>query len=133
MSCYIFPHQSLLGNFRGISHHSVPPPGLVTLWTPGAYSFVPYPQMQPLPIRAHFLSMPIPQATMALGIYCLRITDTWREKGGHLRMEDFYFCLSFFARALAKGAAPSQSELTPLVYLDWDLERELGGLFPGLF
>lgn len=37
-------------------------------------------------------------------------------------MEDFYFCLSFFARALARGAAPSQSELTLFVYLDWDLE-----------
>lgn len=62
---------------------------------------------------------------MALRIYCLKITDTRREKGGHLRMEDFYFCLSFFARTLAKEAAPSQTELTPLVYLDWDLEREL--------
>lgn len=78
--------------------------------------------MQPLPIRAHFLKMQIPQVATALSIYRLKITDTRREKGGQRRMEDFYFCLSFFARALARGAAPSQSELTLFVYLDWDLE-----------
>lgn len=106
MSCYISPHQVLLGNFRGISHHTVPPHGFVTLWKRGAYSFVPYPQIQPLPIPAHSLKMQIPQVAMALRIYRLKITDTRREKGGHLRREDFYFCLSFFARALARGAAP---------------------------
>lgn len=116
MSFYIFPHQLLLGSFRGISHCSVPPHGLVSnLGEMRSLFICSMLQMQPLPVRAHFLQMQIPQVAMALRIYCLRITDTRREKGGHLRMEDFYFCLSFFARTVAgllKGRCPrSQSRL----------------------
>lgn len=52
---HISPHPLPFGSFGGFSLHSAPPSCLVTSWDWGAYSFVPYPQVQPLPVRAHFL------------------------------------------------------------------------------
>lgn len=112
VSCYIFPHQSLLGNFRGISHHSVPPASLVTLWKPGAYSFVPYLQRQPLSILAHFLKTQIPQATLALRIYCLKNHWHTERKGrppqnGRLLFLSRFLCKSSGQRG---GALPVRAD-----------------------
>ena len=89
-----------------------------------------------MPIRAHFLKMQIPQVAMAFKIYCLKITDTHREKGGHLGMEEFYFCLGFFARTvvrLPKGRCPHSQSRLRLYIWTVTLKESYEAFFQGYF
>lgn len=79
--------------------------------------------------------MQISQVAMAFKIYYLKITDTQREKGGHRRMEEFYFCLRFFARTvvrLSKGRCPHSQSWLHLCIWTVTLEESYEAFFQGI-
>lgn len=64
------------------------------------------------------------------------ITDTQSEKGGHLRMEEFYFRLIFFARTavrLSKGQYLHRQSRLHLCVRTVTLKDSYEVLFPGYF
>lgn len=78
--------------------------------------------------------MQISQVAMAFKIY-LKITDMQREKGGHLRKEEFYFCLSFFARAvvrLSQGRCPHRQSWLRLCSWTVTLKESDEAFFQGI-
>lgn len=79
--------------------------------------------------------MQISQVAMAFKIYYLKITDTQREKGGHHRMEEFYFCLCFFARTvvvLSKGRCPHSQSWLHLCIWTVTLKESYEAFFQGI-
>lgn len=88
--------SNAIWEFQRVFPPLCPTPLFVALWERGACSFVPDPHMQLLLIASQFLTCKFLKSPW-ISKSTVWKSLTHREEGGHLRVEEFYFCFRFFA------------------------------------